>query len=51
VIYDATTAAELAADFLTDQAACVEFSLVEYEARPVHLRARDSLARLLSSLL
>ena len=51
VIYDSATAAELATDFLNDQAHCVEFSLAAYEAQPLYRRARDSLARLLSPLL
>lgn len=51
VIYDATVARELAADFLADQAHCSEFSLAEYEQRPIYRRAGDSIARLFSPLL
>jgi cardiolipin synthase A/B len=51
VIYDEQISQRLAADFLRDQADCVEFSLYEYERRPMIVRLRDSVARLFSPML
>jgi cardiolipin synthase A/B len=51
VIYDATVAQELEADFLKDIEECKEFTVEEYEKRPFSHRLSDSFCRLLSPLL
>ncbi|MCB0063908.1 MAG: cardiolipin synthase [Caldilineaceae bacterium] len=51
VIYDEATARKLTADFLDDQAECIEFVLQEYKSRSFLVRVRDSIARLFSPLL
>ena len=51
VIYDATVAQELEADFLKDIEDCKEFIVEEYEKRPFSHRLSDSFCRLLSPLL
>lgn len=51
VLYDAGLAAELEATFERDLEGCCAFSPSEYRQRPVPIRLRDSLARLLSPLL
>jgi cardiolipin synthase len=50
VSYDARVASQLEEDFKRDLAFCTEFSWREYRKRPVLVRVRDSLARLLSPL-
>jgi cardiolipin synthase len=50
VSYDARVARQLEEDFMRDLAFCTEFSWREYRKRPVLIRLRDSLARLLSPL-
>jgi cardiolipin synthase len=51
LLYSRTLAAELERDFERDLAECSEFDLAEYRDRPVAIRFRDSVARLLSPLL
>jgi cardiolipin synthase A/B len=48
VLYDQKLAGQLAHDFMHDLEQCVEFDLAAYRRRPLHLRLRDSLARLMS---
>jgi cardiolipin synthase A/B len=50
VCYDAQIAQQLEADFQKDLAHCTQFSWREYAKRPLPVRLRDSLARLLSPL-
>lgn len=51
VIYDEVIARQLEADFEADLADCAEFTLEEYEQRPLWERLRDSACRLFSPLL
>jgi cardiolipin synthase len=51
IVYDEALAARLEADFDRDRACCRRFDPDAYRARPVPLRFRDSLARLVSPLL
>jgi cardiolipin synthase len=51
VLYEQRLACQLEQDFLQDLEQCVEFTLDDYQAQPLHLRFRDSAARLLSPLL
>jgi cardiolipin synthase len=51
VLYSRHLAKELEESFERDLADCAEFDPVEYEARNVGVRFRDSVARLLSPLL
>jgi cardiolipin synthase len=51
VIYDETKTKALEQDFLRDLEHCIQWSLTEYESRPIYLRLRDSLSRLASPVL
>jgi cardiolipin synthase A/B len=51
VLYDRRLAKQLEEDFEQDLAHCTEFDPAKYESRPVIVRFRDSVARLLSPLL
>jgi cardiolipin synthase A/B len=51
VIYDAELARELEAAFERDLEGCRPFDPAEYEGRPIPVRLRDSVARLLSPLM
>ena len=51
VLYDKRLAKQLEEDFEQDLAHCTEFDPTKYESRPVTVRFRDSVARLLSPLL
>jgi len=51
IIYDSATAARLARIFLDDLEHCDQLTLEEYKKRPLSLRFRESIARLLSPIL
>jgi cardiolipin synthase len=51
VLYDKALSQKLEKDFMHDLGGCVEFTLEAYKKEPLHLRFRDSAARLLSPLL
>jgi len=51
IIYDSASAAKLARIFLDDLEHCEQMTLEEYKKRPLSLRFRESIARLLSPIL
>jgi cardiolipin synthase len=51
IIYDSTSAAKLARIFLDDLEHCDQLTLEKYKKRPLSLRFRESIARLLSPIL
>ena len=51
VVYDCRLAKELESDFEQDLRSCAEFDVAAYARRPMAVRLRDSVARLLSPLL
>ena len=51
IIYDSASAAKLARIFLDDLEHCDQLTLEEYKKRPLSLRFRESIARLLSPIL